>query len=374
MNNCLAMKKYTPAFFTLCVCLFLTQLQTFAHHKHKDIVTGSGQQLDIMLYLLNPDSTIKAADGDVVQYDNSFSADVDIFDAGKFININETLGLLRDGVLLAIERRPIIGIRDTLFLNLTRSSKRSYRLGFTATLLNHPGLFGFLKDSYTGDSTMLDLNGTTHVDFSINNDVASQDPNRFMVVFEPINAGGVVPVTFTNIKALAQNDHVKIEWDVANQFNIKSYLVEKSIDGVTFRQEAAFVANNLFSALYNWTDNNPVTGENYYRICGIGSNGTIQYSKIIKINISSSAIPIAIFPNPAKNNVIGLRMNDLATGNYQVHIINASGQVIQSTMISHNINENIEKLVFSKRLAHGFYKIEIIKPNKDEVALSLQYQ
>src|SRR5438128_1048236 len=78
------------------------------------------ESISSSLYLLNANGSTVLADGNLVEFDNSFNAGVDFYDAMKFTNINENFGLLRDGVILAIERRPIIGQQDTLFFKLTK--------------------------------------------------------------------------------------------------------------------------------------------------------------------------------------------------------------------------------------------------------------
>ena len=119
-----------------------------------------------------------------------------------------------------------------MFLNLTKTTQRNYQFQLTATSLNHPGLVGQLQDKYTGINTTLDLNGTTSVNFTIDANVASQDPNRFMVVFGPLS---VAPVTFSSVKASQQNNNISVQWNVANEINIKEYDVQRSEDGNNFR-------------------------------------------------------------------------------------------------------------------------------------------
>jgi len=338
-----------------------------------NIVTNS-KLFHADLYLLNPDSSVKAADGAVAQYDSSFSAGVDYLDALKFTNINENFALLRDGYLLSIERRPIIHIRDTLFFNLTKTTKRSYQFQFTTTSLTQPGLFCFLKDGYTGDSILVDLDGSTIYNFSIS-DAASQDPNRFMVVFEPLAEGGIVPVTYSSIKAWQQNGNIDLEWKVENELNIKNYTIERSSDGRTFNSIATIKSNvNTSSDIYDWTDANAISGQSFYRVHSTGINGSVQYSKVVKINITTNNSLMTLYPNPVKDGIINLQLTNMPKGIYQLRMLNSSGQSVVTKLINHSGGSSFQTISFNKNISKGFYELQIIQPGNNSVSYKIQYQ
>ena len=322
------------------------------------------------LFLLNADSTVVLADGNLAQYDNSFSTTLNSLDAVKLDNTNETFALVLDGTHLSIERRPVIVNNDTLFFNLTNTTQRSYQFQFAATALNQPGLQGFLKDSYTGDSTALNLNSSTSINFAIDANAASQNANRFMVVFEtPLN---VVPVTFTSIKASQQTGHnILVTWNVLNEQNIKSYTVERSTDGKTFTGAVTIAASG--AGQYNWTDVNAATGDNYYRIQSIGNDGSVQYSTVAKVNIGAVNPAFAVYPNPVSNGVIGLQFTNQPQGTYIVKLLTTLGQVLVTKVINHAGGSASETIPFSRTMAKGVYQLEINSPDNTKTSINLAY-
>jgi len=326
------------------------------------------------LYLLNPDSSVKVADGAVAQYNNSYCACVDYMDAPKFTNLNENFALLRDGHLLSIERRPIINVRDTLFFNLTQTTIRSYQFQFTTTTLSQSGLLGFLKDSYTGDSTLVDLDGFTIYNFSVTNDVASQNPSRFMMVFEPAPQGGIVPVTYSSIKAWQQDNDIALEWKVENQLNIKSYTIERSIDGLAFNSIATLSANNSSSDVYDWVDVNAISGQSFYRVRSAGTNGTIQYSQVVKVSNGAAGAHISVYPNPVKDGIIGLQITNMPKGTYQLRMLNSFGQSVATQLINHSGGSVTQTISLNKSLPKGLYELEIIQPSSSRLTYKIQYQ
>ncbi len=321
------------------------------------------------LYLVNSGKANVLADGNLVEYDNAYCSCVDFFDAPKLPNINETFGLSRNGSVLSIERRPVIVNSDTLFLNLTKSTQRNYAFSFIPASMSQSGLKAFLKDSYLNDSTALSLTDTTTVAFSIDANAASQTANRFMVVFEPTS---VLPVTYTNVKAYQQNGGVSVEWSVTNQLNISAYEVEKSIDGITFTKVATVKASDLSNA-YNWIDENAISGDNYYRICSVVSNGAVQYSAVVKVKTGTSIPSITVYPNPIRGGVISLQMVNMAKGKYDIQLIDNIGQVLMSTEIEHAGGSSNQIIRYKNNLTKGVYHLEVNGPDNYKNDIKVMY-
>ncbi len=325
------------------------------------------------LYLLDTAGNTWLADGNLAQYDNSYSADVDYLDALKLSNANENFSLIRNGVKLALERRPIIGNTDTLFFNLTQTTQRAYQFRFTANQLGRSGLMGFLKDSYTGDSTLLNLYGTTSVNFIVDGNPASKNANRFMIVFETMAAAAApLPVVFTSIKASEQNAVIPVSWTVQNEADIKSYVVQKSTDGKTFIDVATVTAKGLLQ--YNWTDVNPVIADNYYRIKTAGNNGEIQFSQTVDVKINKEHSGIAVYPNPVKDSRIGLQFTNMPAGIYKLRLVNTIGQVLFTTSVNYSAGSAAQSIQLDNSIAKGVYTLEIIKDDQRLSSIDVYYQ
>ena len=175
------------------------------------------------LYLLNTtNNTTILADGVLTEYHDIYHDSVYREDAYKLTNIKENLGLIRYGSTLAIERRPIITNADTLFFKLWKTTRRSYQLEFITTNLDHPGMQAVLEDAYLLTSTLLALNGTTTINFSINTDAASSDVNRFRIIYKTA-ISAPLPVTFTSIKGYQAKNKIVIDWKVEHEINLARY-------------------------------------------------------------------------------------------------------------------------------------------------------
>ncbi|MEJ7588044.1 MAG: T9SS type A sorting domain-containing protein [Ferruginibacter sp.] len=324
--------------------------------------TGAGAvELRTVLNLLNDDSTTIVADGAIAQFNEMFSSGVDLDDAAKFANSTENISLVRNNVLLTAERRPAPGYSDTLYFRLTNTTQRKYRLVFNADGINQPGMEGYLQDSYLGTSTLINLSGSTSVDFAINGETASAAISRFFMVFRPATV--VLPVTISILKAYWENNDIAVEWKVENEINTIKYDVEKSTDGLMFSNvhtTNVSGSNNAYNT-YSWLDVNPAQGNNFYRIRSYDKSGEVKYSSIVKVSIATrqEKSGFSIYPNPVSGNVINLIMSNQPAGKYQVRLTNINGQSIFVKSIQTNGGNSTESLNTGAKLPAGIYQLEI---------------
>jgi Secretion system C-terminal sorting domain len=223
-----------------------------------------------------------------------------------------------------------------------------------------------LEDAYLGTHTALSLNGTTKINFFINDDAVSANTNRFRIVYQTNAFASPLPVTFTSVKGYLLNNKIGIDWKVENEINIDKYEVERSANGTDFIKVNSYAVTSLHSATasYSWLDDHPIGGNNFYRIKSVDHNGSKKFSQIIKVKTGkANAGSITIFPNPVKGNVVNLQFTNQPTGTYQVILFNNNGQVMFSGSLPVN-SSNISQTIFAnKKLADGIYQLEIKAPD-----------
>ena len=334
---------------------------------------GEREFIRTNLHLLHNDSATSIADGNTVEFGDTYSNDIDINDALKFGNVNETFSLTRSNQKLAVERRPFITESDTIFYFLTHATQRNYQFQF-ATNITANGLEGYLEDSYTKLSTLINLTGNTNINFSVNGDAESALANRFRLIFK--NRGQPLPVTFSTIKVIRQNNAIAIEWEVENELNINKYEIEKSVDGEYFTGVNSTLATGTTrSAKYQWLDVNPFLGYNFYRIKSIGLSGDETFSRVVKIAFINGAEAINIYPNPVTDGNINLQLINQPAGKYQTRIFNNMGQVLHTQTINHgggNLIATIKAMIETP--SNEFYLLEVIFPDKTKKGIKVLVQ
>ncbi len=331
---------------------------------------GKSSTLISNLFLIGSDGSTEFADGVRADFNEGFSAGIDDEDNIKFTNTNETFGFTRNNFFLATERRPAITSKDTLFLKLTRFEKRNYQFQFTITGFEDAGISAILEDSYSKLATMLNLAGSTKVNFLINNDLASQAANRFRVVFKKFST---LPVTFAFVKAYPQKDNIAVEWKIYSEINIDKYETERAVDGVNFTRvnTTAATGNGLPGIVYKWVDNHAADGDNFYRIKSIGMDGSIQYSQVVKVRMSSLDPSVSVYPNPVREGVMGLQFKRQPAGTYTIRITNLAGQLLMKKTLVHSAENYIEKIDLPYSIKPGNYKVSVTGKAIKEKAISI---
>ncbi|MEO6722110.1 MAG: T9SS type A sorting domain-containing protein, partial [Ferruginibacter sp.] len=316
------------------------------------------------LNLAQPDGSFVVADALLAEFNNNYSPDVNLQDAAKLGNINESFGLLRNGVLLAIERRPMIVSDDTLYFRLTKTTARNYQFAITLNNMDAPGLFAQLEDKFTGSATPLNMTGSTTINFSINGTPASATPDRFRVTFKTTS---VLPVTYTDVTARQKGKDIEVNWKVEEQLNIDHYEIEKSFDGRNFVKAGTQAVTGTTTSTYNWVDVNATAGDNYYRIRNVDRNGSYAYSKVVSVKMGSTPGSMVVYPNPVTNSVINLQLTNLPAGTYIAQLVAASGQVLLVKEIRHPGGTSSQKIPLQNETAKGAYQLEVIHPDKSTV-------
>ncbi len=299
-------------------------------------------------------------DGAQAAFHPSYSNLVDYDDAGKMLNGSENVSLLRDGHLLAIERRKNITCNDTLFINITGMRTHQYQWDIVLQNLAYLDRSAFLRDKYALQDIPLNLTGSTPILFSTDANPASYAADRFMIII--VETPLILPVRFTSASAIRNSDKtVSVKWNTENEMNIQSFSIEHSTDGTHFMEihSQAPAATPGGSALYNYVDTHAISANNYYRISSNSSNGQKQYTPIVKVNPVGAAGEVSIYPNPVTGGNLNLRFANEPTGIYGVMISDMYGRVLHTETVK-AFNDNFVQIInLGAKAAPGSYRVTI---------------
>ncbi|MGN6532339.1 MAG: T9SS type A sorting domain-containing protein [Ginsengibacter sp.] len=329
-----------------------------AHHLVNRVSSPEISERPILFAKLISESNV--VDGNAVVYDKIFSNKIDRDDALKISNSNENFGIKRNGKILIVEAREEIKTADTIFYNLENLSKKGYKLFFLPEKFQQP-LQAILVDEYLKTESSINLKDTSSIDFSITSDVSSAMANRFLLIIKPVP----LPIEIS-LNASEKNANVFLEWNIKNEKEIKEYQIEYSTDGINFSLLEIISASNNYTGNYNQVHRQPVTGANYYRIRIEKIAGKIEYSGTVKVLIPEICSGINIYPNPIHGENINLLFLKQTGGNYQLRLLNSSGQVIVSKEIKFSGGNDLQTLPLKKNMTHGIYYVEIKKPNGEK--------
>jgi hypothetical protein len=163
----------------------------------------------------------------------------------------------------------------------------------------------------------------------------------------------ILPVDFTSVVSSKNGNAVQVNWSVANEINVKEYVVEKSTDGVRFNSIGSVVAKNANA--YSFTDNSLANGTTYYRIKAVDNDGKTKYSSIVSVSSNAITNSLSVYPNPA-NSLVNIAV---AENNSSISIINSLGKTVKQINVVNAGNNVVDVASFAK----GTY-IVLVASNK----------
>ncbi|MFY7900899.1 MAG: T9SS type A sorting domain-containing protein, partial [Chitinophagaceae bacterium] len=171
---------------------------------------------------------------------------------------------------------------------------------------------------------------------------------------------GLLPVTFTNISAIANSQSIVVNWQTSNEVNTKQFTVQRSADGSTFTNIGSVQANGV-GGKYAFTDNAPIQGNNYYRIQSVDKDGYTQFSTIaLAKNLSTTISKLRIYPNPAVNGTLQVQLNNYTLGKYFIKISDVNGRTLQQENISILNTLTTKNIQLSSTIQTGSYVLQVV--------------
>lgn len=142
--------------------------------------------------------------------------------------------------------------------------------------------------------------------------------------------GNTLPVILTGFTAEWNNDKAITEsWNTQQEINFSHFNIERSQDGSIWNTIGSIQAkgNSSIETNYSFTDRNPLSGVNYYRLKIVDLDGHYEYSEI-KVLRSALVTNISFFPNPARD-YVNVALGEASGTQVTVRLINQAGQVLQ---------------------------------------------
>ncbi|SMD34594.1 Por secretion system C-terminal sorting domain-containing protein [Reichenbachiella faecimaris] len=157
--------------------------------------------------------------------------------------------------------------------------------------------------------------------------------------FYPFGVGSddsVLPVELLQFKGSQYQDAVELYWQTATELNNDRFEIEYSANALTFvtRGVVSGAGTSNDQQAYQFSDNQPVEGTNYYRLKQIDYNGDYAYSDIIRVEYSSFQIAaFLVYPNPSSGTFQIMTKFDLDRP-VELELIDMSGKIVWAQSFS----------------------------------------
>ncbi len=175
-----------------------------------------------------------------------------------------------------------------------------------------------------------------------------------------------LPVNFKSFYGQQIDAVNKLNWETAQEINIKEFIIERSTDAVNFTEIGKTTPHNQPS-LYEFQDINfKANIVNYYRITALENDGAKRSTFVYPIEGNYEKLIVGdLFPNPVKDN-FAITFNSKVLTTVIVSIKDIYGRTVKSIM--HSPEFGVTKLnVNCADLSSGIYIVEVTDSNNGKV-------
>jgi len=171
-----------------------------------------------------------------------------------------------------------------------------------------------------------------------------------------VTVARALPVKLISFTVVKEGKQSQLAWSTSEEVNSEKFDVERSADGRQWVRIGSLPAGgDVLNTItrYNFTDIEPLAGENLYRLKMTDRDQTSSYSKMVSLNFRTESMA-STYPNPASDKVT------ISADHWEnvrtVRIVNAAGQVVYHS-------DEPRQEIDIRGLASGSYIIGLVRDN-----------
>ena len=182
-----------------------------------------------------------------------------------------------------------------------------------------------------------------------------------VITLNVIDCGNPLSTNLLSFTGKLVNEKAELNWATSKENEILHFIVEKSLDGMSF--DAITTINNHNDPskdinTYSFTDPIPVNGIVYYRIKMVNDQGNYEYSRVIQLSNKNTGLAFGSVINPFSHK-IEFELLVSSNGKAYVELIDQEGRIIKRN--SFVLNSGVNNLTIQNMniLASGIYTLRV---------------
>jgi len=171
-----------------------------------------------------------------------------------------------------------------------------------------------------------------------------------------------LPVELLSFTAEESADEVLLNWITASEIQSQYFMVEKTSDFVHFSEvtKVAAAGNSNEILHYSATDNNPFSGESYYRLRQVDFDGQEHFSQFEAVTFGEFAqLSAVVYPVPARVGDINIRLTNISGKTLYVEMNDFTGRCEYKTELAVTGSAMDVKLPDTENLGAGGKMLKI---------------
>jgi len=170
-----------------------------------------------------------------------------------------------------------------------------------------------------------------------------------------LGSNSTLPIRLSAFSGRMFQQAVKLSWSTSDESDGRHFEVEKSINGSSFTK-LGVVALGSSNAAYEFTDNQPVAGNNWYRLKMQHRDGTAYYSSVVKVAYNREGLIVSpIYPTIVQSRLL-VKLQADRSRQVDAVIYNQSGQQIARKSLTANAGEGSFEIPVGN-LQSGQYRV-----------------
>ena len=172
-----------------------------------------------------------------------------------------------------------------------------------------------------------------------------------------------LPIELISFAGNETEEGIVLRWQTASEENNKGFQLMRSQDGRNWEMLKFKDGNGTSQEIqdYNFLDEKPFLGINYYQLKQLDYDGTSEFSKIIIVNSKISKSSISTFPNPVQNEL------NIINASGELTLFNVTGQLLKRIHITDDVfkldmiglNNGIYFLKINDKVGKAYHEIII---------------
>jgi hypothetical protein len=175
-----------------------------------------------------------------------------------------------------------------------------------------------------------------------------------------VTSNVTLPVILDGFTAVLNNDHtITLNWNTQMEMNFSHFAIERSADGANWEQVGTVQAKGKSAVQtdYNYTDEQPLTGTNYYRLTLVNMDDSYMYSQVVVMQ-SATIAKVSFFPNPA-HDYVNVSLGETTGSQVTILLSSISGRLMQEKTTA--TGSGVVVTFPLQNISSGMYILTVVK-------------